>query len=141
MRGEKIEGRLQAQGVDDDDHGEAALKQGARSSDPNSAERDPMDNNFQMMNARGETNISFYDFQRTWSIEDYEDNDDDEEDVEDDSSPGDLRRRRRLSLIPADNKNQQRYHHHQQYQRRIVRPPSPKTKQVIRVKVVRVANS
>lgn len=84
-----------------------------------------------MMNARGETNISFYDFQRTWSIEDY----DVDEEEEDGDEFGDTKKRpvRRLSLT-GDNKTS-RYH------RRIIRPPSPKTKQIIRVNVVRVANS
>lgn len=83
--------------------------------------------NFQLMNALGETKISFYDFQRTWSIEDYEcDNYDDGE-----ASPS---RIRRMSLNDAAGNNRRN-------SLGINRPPSPKTKQIIRVNVVKVANS
>ena len=81
--------------------------------------------NYQM-NAMGETNISFYDFQRTWSIEDYECE-------EQDSQAGGPRR------VPpgvADNKVLPG----RLGGRRIMRPPSPKTKQIIRVNVVRVSS-
>lgn len=127
VRGEKIEGH-QNQGnsnkLSQDE--EEALKQ---IKSPESESRINEDS-FQMMNARGETNISFYDFQRTWSIEDYE-----VEDEEEAGEFGDTKKRpvRRLSLT-GDNKTG-RYH------RRMIRPPSPKTKQIIRVNVVRMANS
>lgn len=131
VRGEKIEGP-QPQ-PDEEAH-------------PQNGSQEPeLDDNFQMMNERGETNISFYDFQRTWSIENYEPHgdDDDGEGDEDDDEEGKIvgdRRRRRLSASDGcDNKTSTgagRYQH-----RRFFRTPSPKTKQVIRVNVVRVANS
>lgn len=129
VRGEKIEGQQQ-QPLEGKNKNTDALKQ---IGSPETTElRD--EDHFQMMNARGETNISFYDFQRTWSIEDY----DGEAEEEEEGNAGD-QRRRRLSLTGVDNKTLllgSRYHH-----RRIMRPPSPTTKQIIRVNVVRVANS
>lgn len=145
VRGERIEGSKKdgEDGQEEEKTGKQDDLAGNSGKEESRAEED-----FHMMNSRGETNINFYDFQRTWSIEDFDD--DGEEEVDDDEEAageggrmsGDLlRRRRRLSLTAVsggggcDNKPV-RY-----TRRRIIRPPSPKTKQIIRVNVVRVANS
>lgn len=140
VRGAKIEGQ---QGSSSSSSNEDQNKQG-RSEDARQQTKSPesesrIEDTFKMMNARGETNISFYDFQRTWSIEDYEV---DEEEEESDGGGGGKRRpaQRRLSLTGGDNNKTNRYQQHHHH-RRVVRPPSPKTKQIIRVNVVRVANS
>lgn len=132
VRGEKIEG---PQPQPDEESKDEAHPQ-------NENQEPEIDDNFQMMNERGETNISFYDFQKTWSIENYEPEDGGEGDDDDEEGIVGDRRRRRLSASDGcDNKVSTgaaatRYQH-----RRFFRTPSPKTKQVIRVNVVRVANS
>lgn len=140
VRGAKIEGQQgssSSSNGNDDQNKQGRSEEDARQQTKSPESESRIEDTFKMMNARGETNISFYDFQRTWSIEDYE-----VDEEEEDSDECGKRRpaQRRLSLTGGDNNKTNRYqqlHHH----RRVIRPPSPKTKQIIRVNVVRVANS
>lgn len=115
--------RTKSEGDGEADEKQQQLIDGQAIGTGNEELEDAADNRYHLMDAMGETNINFYDFRRTWSIEEYSTTDDDDDNNKD-------LRHRPPAFFHSSNRNNCS----------IRRTPSPKTKQIIRVNVIKMAN-